>query len=1098
MSIVLYIGYNRSMFKLYRAQTAHLAADKVISEISNEGKYIVIAPDAFTVAVEKTISAKLGKKGFFNVEVMSFARLASVFLGENIKKCLSPAGSVMLMEKVILRRKDNLLHYGKAAGRPGFAAEIYAAITAVRNSGVSPEALLEAMKGVRKEYVRRKTHDIALLYAEYLRELAVEHTDSTTRLEALVEAIRSDELSERALDGESIGDTTFCIVDHIDLNAKQLDVVAALVAKAKDVLVAVADPSGAPNARIYPPLLEKLLARAKKENALVQLLPPRDVAVPCDLPPHKRKLATELYSYSFSEGETDSIALWEAKDAEEEVTLTATEIVSLVRKGGRRYNDVAVITPSFEEYLPIVERIFKRYDIPYFADERTPLSSSPLFRHVMLAMELSYRDYDKNFVKKYVLHDLFPLSAEEKAAFCDYIDKSGADHGAFKQPFSYFADEPDFPLAEKVRAALTEETKLFANCPRHATVREYADMLLSYLSANDYDARVERYHAAVLEAGLPDKAEIVRQIPQAMVGLLDELKELRGEEDVDLFAFIAAMKAGATQVKIASLPVSLDCVYFAPVKQAMYAPIHALFVMGAQGGLFPFEQTGEGVLGSTEYAEWQMNNVTIEKTGIEELKESRFHALQLMLRGDKSYLSYLESAPCSPIVRQITAIFGVKPVKCSDVLDTYDVDVRIPTRAAAEMALIDYSRRCNEGILTVKERMFAEVIAEALNEPFPCKHIADEPAVLSSGNAPFFRGGMTSVSALESYFKCPFMHFVKYGLGAKAKEVVSFDAVDVGDILHVFLKKYLSEYKKRNFLVDAEQAKKLTNDIVDDILSEPKYEAAAKALGGRLLARVRRRCALAASIVTEHLDATAFRPALLEKRFPEYSMSETAGKESPLERPLSTIAPEGVRLTGRIDRVDALQEEDKLLAVAYDYKTGSGSITTDDLYVGKKIQLHIYMAILEASGYAPGAALYFSLPERRKADKQLLHGPKKAEVLSSLDTALSSQPSPFTGVALKEGEAKDSESLLLTEEVFRAQVEYACAVAAQAIREIKEGFIMPTPLTSGGASPCDYCEAVNVCRRKDLRARTGKKVSPQAIYDIMHGSEEAGEAPAEE
>ena len=1084
------------MLTIYRAQTTHLAADKVISEIGKEGKYIVIAPDAFTVAVEKTISAKLGKKGFFNVEVMSFARLASVFLGENIKKCLSPAGSVMLMEKVILKEKDNLLHYGKAAGRPGFAAEIYAAITAVRNSGVTPERLLEAEKGIRKEYVRRKTHDIALLYGEYLKELALEHTDSTTRLEALVDALRSGDVSERALDGESLGDTTFCIVDHIDLNAKQLDVVAALAAKAKDVLVAVADPSGAPNGRIYPALLDKLFARAKKEKTLVNAIPPRGVAVPLDLPPQKSKLATELYSYSFTKGETDAIAMWEAKDAEEEVITVATEIVSLVRRQNRRYNDVAVITPSFEEYLPIVERIFKRYGIPYFADERTPLSASPLFRHIILAMELSYRDHDKNCVKKYVLHDLFPATAEEKAAFSDYIDKCGADHAAFKQPFTFFADDPLYPLAESVREALMRETAVFADCPRRATVREYAEMLLAYLSANKYDERVEKYLSDVSKAGLSDKAEIVRQIPQAMVDLLEELLELRGEEEVDQFGFIAAMKAGATQVKIASLPVSLDCVYFAPVKQAMYAPIHALFVMGAQGGLFPFEQAGEGILGSTEYAEWQMNDVTIEKTGVEELAESRFHALQLMLRGDKTYLSFRESAPCSPIVRQITAIYGFEPAKCSEVLEKFDVDVRIPTREAAEVALIDYSRRYNEGILTTKEHMFAKIISEVLKKPFPCTHEADDPAVLSKESNPFFRGGTTSVSALETYFKCPFMHFVKYGLGAKKKDVVSFDAVDVGDILHAFLKKYLLAYKKKNFRVTAAEAKKLTAEIVDEVLSEPKYEAAAKALGVRLLARVRRRCETVASIVTEHLDVTSFRPALLEKYFPD--RSEKQGKKSPLERPLATIAPEGVALTGRIDRVDALQKGGELFSVAYDYKTGSSTITTDDLYVGKKIQLHIYMAILEASGYQPAAALYFSLPERRKEDKQLLHGPKKAEALSDLEKGISAAPSPFTGVALKEGEESDPEGLLLTEDVFRAQVEYACALAAQAIKEIKGGFILSTPLATGSTSPCDYCDAVNVCRRKDMRARTGKKVTPQAIYEIMHGSEEAGEDPAED
>ena len=151
-------------FTLYKARTIHAATDAVLSAVkATEGRHIIIAPDAFTLAVEQTISNKLGKESVFHVEVMSFARLASVMLGEKIKKCLSPSGSVMLMEKVLCAKEKELRHYSGAARKQGFASEVYAAITSIRNSGVSPDQLFAALP-LLKGRVEEKTHDLALLF----------------------------------------------------------------------------------------------------------------------------------------------------------------------------------------------------------------------------------------------------------------------------------------------------------------------------------------------------------------------------------------------------------------------------------------------------------------------------------------------------------------------------------------------------------------------------------------------------------------------------------------------------------------------------------------------------------------------------------------------------------------------------------------------------------------------------------------------------------------------------------------------------------------------------------------------------------------------
>lgn len=1064
------------MFTIYKARTAHLAAEEVVSRIEGEGRHVVIAPDPFTLAVEKTISAKLGKKSFFNVEVMSFARLASVFLGETVAKCLSPAGSVMLMEKVIRRERENLVHYQKAAGKPGFAAEIYAAITAVRNSGVTPDDLRE-VEGKLKGYVKAKTHDVAHLYDAYLTELELNHTDSTTRLEALARFIEQS---------EEVGDVSFYVVDHVDLNQKQLEVLCALMKRARSLSVAVADGVGAGNSRIYPHLADKL--RYAATTAGVQV---REVEVKSSLSPVKAKLAEELFSYSFSTASTDAVALWEAKDMTEEVTLLATEITRLVRKEGRRYADVAVITPSFEEYLPIVERVFRAYDIPFFPDRRVPLSSSDLFRHLMLALEVPLRGYDKTVVRKYVLHALFEATAEEKAAFFDYLDKSGADRGYFKERFSLFEEDPAYPMAEKVREALCRELRPLDAVLKGGSVAEYAEAFRAYLSENDFDAKVENYLSAVQDAGLPEQAEILRQVPAAIAELLDTLVELRGEEPSDGKDFLSALTAGAGQVKIASLPVSLDCVYFAPVKQAMYAPIPVLFVLGAEEGLFPLETLGEGVLGMAEYLAWQGNGITIENTGIEELAQSRFHAVQLLLRGERTYLSHVESKNPSPCLLQIKEIFDLPVKKCADVLSGFDADVLIPTEQVARIFLTDSSRRCHEGLLTDRERVIATAVAELLGESFPLPFTEDKPYRLTTENL-FFRKKETNVSELETYFKCPFLHFARYGLGARDKDIASFDKSDDGIVVHECMKRFGAMLKSPAEVTD-DKARSMAEGIAKELLSQPKYEPIKRQPDGeKVIRRAIRRCREVAVIVKNQMASSAFRLALFEKRFPDKYPSKT---KLPA---LQTVSVDGVSLTGQIDRVDVLPEDGALYAVAFDYKTGYAKIDTADLYSGKKIQLPLYLAVLKASGYSPVASLYYALSDRISNGEQVLHGPKlvdenaakEGSLIRKLDEAISEEPSPYTGVSLGADSLAESEGMLLGEEAFRAQVDYALAVASAAVREIKEGYVRPSAAKTGMGTACDYCSARKACRHANEIVRSPEKVSPDDILRIMKNGKE--------
>ncbi len=1015
------------MVTLFRAKSVYLGAEAVLSSLKGrKGRSIIIVPDAFTLSLETGALTKLGREGTFDIEVMSFARLASLALGKDVLKCLSPAGSVMLMEKVIGKCASSLRVYGKVAKKPGFASEIYAAVTAIRNSGVSAEAL-EAAAGSLSGYLREKTLDVALLYKGYLEALCLEHTDSTTRLEALAREIR---------EGSVLSDADFYVMDHFDFNAKQLDVLSALMEKARSVSVAVQDHGGSENKRIYPSATyHKLLSAAKKAGVSV-----REVEVEESLPVEKRLLAEKLFSYAYHEGKTEKIRLVQAKDVEEEVTLLATEIARLVRKKSARYRDIAVITPSFGTYLPYLQRIFTYYDIPFFADARYPLSQCDVFDHMMTGFELVASGFERAKVSKYVSHFLFEGDAETKALFDDYVMKYGVDRSYFLEPFRFGGEEAMAP--EEMRLRLVKELSPFLDMKKEDGVHRYAETVRSYLAGNDFDERISLYAKKLYEGGYLQENNVIGQAPQKITDLLATLEEIRGEDVLTREDFAFALRAGAEQVKIASLPVSLDCVYFAPVEQAMYEPIPYLFLLGAEDGLFPLEILKEGVLGEREYTAWQKLDIVIEDTGAEELAESRFHALQLLLRPEDLRMSCCV-AP-STAMKQLADMYDLPIGKAGDILSSrYAIDELVPTPCVAENYLVEYSRKEREGLLTERERSFAEAIAEVLGRRFPLPAYDEMPEVVSS--ACFFRRKETSVSEIESYYHCPFSHFVRYGLNAKERDVAETERADLGNVVHACVCAFTRDPA---FLkLDDEAAEKKARAIAAEVLSAPQYQTLIRREGRQLADRFAEAAVSAVMLVRKEIGRSTFVPTFFEKNF-------GVGQFLP------AVDLGEIKLRGKIDRVDVL----KGLVAAIDYKTGRADVKIRDLYYGKKVQLELYLAVLREKGYRPAAAFYFDLSGGyKKQDSAYMKGHvlKEPFVALALDGKSAEEKSEFTGLVMKDpATVKEERDLTLEERELEMLIDYALLVAKTAVKGILSGYIAPSPLEE---RDCLYCKERNIC-----------------------------------
>ena len=187
---------------------------------------------------------------------------------------------------------------------------------------------------------------------------------------------------------------------------------------------------------------------------------------------------------------------------------------------------------------------------------------------------------------------------------------------------------------------------------------------------------------------------------------------------------------------------------------------------------------------------------------------------------------------------------------------------------------------------------------------------------------------------------------------------------------------------------------------------------------------------------------------------------------------------------GKVDRVD--MSEDYLRII--DYKTESIDVTPVSYYVGKKLQMQLYMSALQGDK-KPMGIFYFPTQRDFKKEgtsyklKGFINGDEDS--LRSGDVAITEEKkSEYFDAQLGNNR---SESVMSGQD-FQDFLAYAPLVAKKAREEIAEGDFTPNPYDGA----CSYCKMSGVCGYNHTsggcRKETG--VSVQTIVDAVRKEKE--------
>lgn len=1122
------------MLNLYTGRASVDQERAMYQEIRRQGgKAVVVVPDQYTLEGERQAMAYLETGVLLDVEITSMTRLGSKLLtevGGNQLTYVDSYGRYMLLAQVARKVDSQLSVFRGMFRRETFLEAMNDLLTDLKQHAVSPETLSALAEAEPEGVLRRKLLDLALLFGAYEERMGDKLTDAEDYMARYTEAIGRSTWAE----GRS-----FWFYGFDSLAQRQIQVICALAGRAPSVGVTLLYDQDCRDAELFAlpgRIMNQLRQEAQAAGIPCQVIPQGPVALgdvpqesvgnqtapapltgqpPAALPPAQRPPAVRAIERElFAEPpkacmDHTGLTVVQCANLYNEAESAAAFVRYLTREKGYHYRDIVVISNDQEVRMPIISRIFQEYGIDLFQDTTRPILSAPLAVFVVALADACAKGLPTAGVLKVLKTGFTPLSAEEIEELENYAIQYRIQGSRWRSPFTRYLSDAESETACQERLAHIEGLRqramaLFtgyeAVCLGKETAppvdtADYVKRYYTFLTGPvvDLETRIQSLMEEQIAAGLPDKAEETAQIWSSILGALDQIVVLIGDEPFHRQGFVEMLTAGLSQMEVGVLPPTVDSAILGNMQRTRSGKVRALLVLGMNEGSIPIAPTDKPLFSEEEMARITARGQLLKDDAYRRMEEELAIYRNLSRPTDCLWISYTmsdgtgEELRPSPILDRLHEIFPTLEDE-PDVLNRGDMTASLggqvntlrhytqALQAARKGEALDCRWEAVEKWLSETDpaglaRIRAGLAFANRQEPLP-EELASRLYGEQQKNA--FR---LSPSRVERFSRCPFSHFVQYGLRPQERRIYQAASRELGDLYHLTLMEVSSRLTEEDRWESVTEAE--CQDMIREILQREgtAYRDGLFQSGGEeryKLDRIAEACLPVCLAMIDQVRTGTIQQSLYEESFGR-------GKGIPaIEKDL----PGGkVYIEGKIDRVDVLSSGRVKII---DYKTGKESFSVEEARAGYRLQLMLYLKAAQAQVRRPAGVFYFLItdveedvtgmdPEKISAEIS-----KKKKKNFRLDGIMVNDVSVLQEIAgdfqeesdvVKVGKKKDgsltarSASTLLEEGEFQSLQEDIDQVVDALCQDLITGRIDIRPKKSrDGETHCKWCPYKGICR----------------------------------
>ncbi len=933
-------------------------------------KALLIVPEQFSFETERAMLMLLGNKNANNVEVLSFSRLAERILEKNGKlpeKCVDDATRAILMSIAVESLQDKTVTFRKYIKNPALISNLIAFRKELKKYKISPDSLKNVSGAVKRESFSLKLSELCDIFNCYDALVHKSFGDDTDFLDLLCTELETDNF----FDGKIVAVDGFA-----GFSGQEYSVLEKILVRASEVYVTFCYDKDSRNGKYelfhnaYNEIktLKDIAKRAGVKIASTENLEINEEYKNPELIFLEKNLfqnSADVYTLDAS-----AISLMPCKNKKDECDLVASEIRRLTRIFGYRYRDIAVIERQEGTYKNELASSFRKYGINCFFDSRQPVSSQPLTVFLRTLFEIINEGFNTDNALSLVKTGLYGFTTEEIGMLEDYALMWNINGSAWKNEWKNnpkgFGEEENEETAKKLleinslRARIVAPILSLKNKITGTNGETISREVFSFLRNAGIDQNLKEL-ATLLETNGDSELSLEQGTVWKMITeIFDTLNFAVGTQTVTVSRYAELFDILVSSKDIGVIPSGIDEVIVGSADRIRASAPKAVFVVGANEGVFPGVSSGGVLLSDRERTELIENEIglisNLEYNSVSELYIA-YHALTLST--EKLYVSYSSfdenSASLFPseIVEAIKKMFPNCNIVENGVID------RIESEKSAFSALAG-------------ESVKASVLASSLYEYFKENSGEDKIQMIDKirktsfeltnrniAQKLFGKDMYLTASRTEKYYHCPFQYFCEYGLSAKPRKTAEVDPAQTGTLVHFVLETILKQYPKEKFTsLSKDEAKSITDKLIDDYVEDLMSGADNKASSFlRTIDLIKDRTLKVVLRLIEEFRNCDFVPVDFELNI------DRDGEIPAYELELSDGGK--VRIRGKVDRVDSYKDGENNFIRVVDYKTGGKDFNLYEVLEGINMQMLIYLFAIWQNGkekygnIIPAGVLYF-------------------------------------------------------------------------------------------------------------------------------------------
>ena len=646
-----------------------------------EKNYFLVVPEQFSLEMQRRMVELHPKKGFFNIDILSFHRLAYRIFDETDyepAQLLEDLGAAMILRRILSRKEEELTYFKRSARKAGFVDEVKSALMEMISYGISWKDLETAAKDLNdRPVLQKKCRELAMVFSSFQQE-----TSGRFMVTEQILTLASDYVSQCGL----VRDGEFYFDGFTGFTPVQLDFLGELLDSAGNVHVTVTIPAGEdPDLITNQRNTEDLFHFSRKFIASLtdlcrerkaDLLPVTGLKEQSGPRFGDRQDLIFLEENAFRvrkkvyEEVPDHIHLTACRRQDEEVDYILRQVEYLVRKRGIRYRDCAVLCGNVEEFEPEFRRKAELLRIPLFVDSKRKISYHCGVEALRALFHLAEMNYSYESVFRYLKTGMSGLKDDEVDFLENYVISAGVrGYGMWSEPFKrrLAGKSPEtVDRLEELRIKFMTETEDFVvSCrQRAASVRARMQALYEAMERLDFPGRLERLAQEAEKRGDHVQAGEHRKLYELLLALLDKIVMIFGEEEFSLKEVSEILDAGLESLGLGVAPLTMDQLILGDLKRTRLAEIKVLFIAGMNDGKIPPALEDGGLLNDEDKDLLRQYGLVLSSGLLERSLEDEFYMyLAFSKPSEDLYFSYsaagrgADQLRPSPLLAGIRAIF---------------------------------------------------------------------------------------------------------------------------------------------------------------------------------------------------------------------------------------------------------------------------------------------------------------------------------------------------------------------------------------------------------------------------------------------------------